>query len=147
MAATKECPSCGAQNDVIFTNCMFCKTSLPPTNFDEISNEDLVMKASEWVGKSKEHTIDLGKDMPNRKFGTIAIMKHGEILGNAEKYLNVLALRSISNNALSIVYIDLKEKLKENSEKGAKNIPARIFFWSILFLFIFNLIIILIDKL
>jgi len=59
MSATKTCPSCGAENDVIFTNCMFCKTSLPQIDMNSISNEDLILNAGEWVGKARQNDYNL----------------------------------------------------------------------------------------
>jgi len=44
----KDCISCGAPNDIMFTNCVFCKTSLPVIDNDSISNDDLVMLTSDW---------------------------------------------------------------------------------------------------
>jgi len=120
MAATKECPSCGAKNDVIFTNCIFCKTSLPVTDNNSITNDELVMKATEWVGISADAQLEIRN--PNatgldRLIGGIRIMQRPEIIANAEKYLNILAIRSTSNPTLAQVYMDLKFKLDKNQKK------------------------------
>lgn len=127
MAATKECSSCGAQNDVIFTNCMFCKTSLPTVDEDAITNDELVMKASEWVGKSSEPELVMQGPNANEWTGKgIVKMMQAEIIGNAEKYLNLLAVRATSNPTLSITYQGLRDKLDKNSKSGSKKKVLRI---------------------
>lgn len=121
MAATKECPSCGAQNDVIFTNCMFCKTSLPTVDENAITNDELVMKASEWVGKSSEPMLVMQGPDANEWTGKgIVRMMQAEIIGNAEKYLNLLAVRATSNPTLSVTYQGLRDRLDKNSKSGSK---------------------------
>jgi|TARA_B110000114_G_C14975404_1_gene350269 hypothetical protein len=127
MAATKECTSCGAQNDVIFTNCMFCKTSLPTVDENAITNDELVMKASEWVGKSSEPMLVMQGPNANEWTGKgIVKMMQAEIIGNAEKYLNLLAVRATSNPTLSITYQGLRDKLDKNSKSGSKKKVLRI---------------------
>jgi hypothetical protein len=127
MAATKECPSCGAQNDVIFTNCMFCKTSLPKVDENAITNDELVMKASEWVGKSSEPMLVMQGPNANEWTGKgIVKMMQAEIIGNAEKYLNLLAVRATSNPTLSVIYQGLRDKLDKNSKSGSKKKVLRI---------------------
>ena len=127
MAATKECTSCGARNDVIFTNCMFCKTSLPTVDENAITNDELVMKASEWVGKSSEPMLVMQGPNANEWTGKgIVKMMQAEIIGNAEKYLNLLAVRATSNPTLSITYQGLRDKLDKNSKSGSKKKVLRI---------------------
>jgi hypothetical protein len=121
MASIKECPSCGAQNDVIFTNCMFCKSSLPRVDENSITNDELVMKASEWVGKSSEPMLIMQGPHANEWTGKgIVKMMQAEIIGNAEKYLNLLQIRATSNPTLSITYLGLRDKLDKNVKSGKK---------------------------
>ena len=127
MTATKECSSCGAQNDVIFTNCTFCKTALPQVDQNSISNEDLIMKASEWVGKSSEPMLIIQGPDSNQWTGKgIVNIMQAEIIGNAEKYLNLLAVRAMANPTLAITYQDLRIKLEKNSKSGSKKKVLRI---------------------
>ena len=51
MKATKECHSCGAPNDLLFSNCVFCKAPLP-LDENSLTNEELIMNASDWISKS-----------------------------------------------------------------------------------------------
>lgn len=142
IAATKECPSCGAQNDVIFTNCMFCKTALPKVDISAISNDDLLMKVSEWLGKlDGVHKYRLGEEYhilirPPKDFrrenkwwnpdidNGMMRLEIGEIKGNIEKYLNLLQIRSVNNDYLKTLHKELNEKFylishkKEQSKSG-----------------------------
>ena len=121
MSSIKECSSCGAQNDVIFTNCMFCKTSLPTVDVNSITNDELVMKASEWVGKSSEPMLVMQGPDANEWTGKgIVKMMQAEIIGNAEKYLNLLEVRATSNPTLKVTYQGLRDKLEKNSKSGSK---------------------------
>lgn len=121
MASIKECSSCGAQNDVIFTNCMFCNTSLPIVDENSITNDELVMKASEWVGKSSEPMLVIQGPEANEWTGKGTVrMMQAEIIGNAEKYLNLLEIRAITNPTLSVTYKGLRDKLAKNSDSGSK---------------------------
>lgn len=121
MVATKECPTCGAQNDSIFTNCVFCKTSLPKEDENSITNDELVMKASEWVGKSSEPYLVITSPNANQWTGKGTIrMMQAEVTGNAEKYLTLLEIRATSNPTLAIIHQSLRNKLDKNSKSGSK---------------------------
>tara|TARA_Y100000385_G_C12931041_1_gene566778 strand:+ start:179 stop:859 length:681 start_codon:yes stop_codon:yes gene_type:complete len=121
MPATKECFSCGAQNDVIFTNCVFCKTSLPTLDDNSLTNDELVMKSSEWIGKSSEPMLVMQGPNANEWTGKgIVRMMQAEIIGNAEKYLNLLEIRATSNPTLKVTYQGLRDKLDKNSKSGSK---------------------------
>ena len=120
----KDCTSCGAPNDLMFTNCVFCKDSLPITDNDSISNDDLVMLTSEWVSKSSEGLLIIESPKKNEWTGKgVVRMQPGEVWGNAEKYLNLLSVRSISNPTLSNLYIDLKSKFEKKKKTSKKNSP------------------------
>jgi hypothetical protein len=122
----KDCTSCGAPNDIMFTNCVFCKTSLPEIDNDSISNDDLVMLTSDWVSKSSEGLLIIESPKKNEWTGKgIVRMQQGEVWGNAEKYLSLLSVRSISNPTLSNLYIDLKSKFEQNKITSKKNSPVK----------------------
>jgi len=145
MPATKECPSCGAQNDIIFTNCIYCKTALPNVDISSISNEDLVMNASEWIGKTNENFIIIKGPKANDWTGKdVVSMKHGEIIGNAEKYLNLIAVRASTNPALNSIYQDLKTKLETNSKRGRTKLTKTLGGFA-LFFGLFTIIILIIE--
>ena len=122
----KDCTSCGAPNDIMFTNCVFCKTSLPVIDNDSILNDDLVMLTSDWVSKSSEGLLIIESPKKNEWTGKgIVRMQPGEVWGNAEKYLSLLSIRSISNPTLSNLYIDLKSKFEQNKKISKKNSPVK----------------------
>ncbi len=119
MKAVKECISCGALNDVIFSNCLFCRTSLPVIDYDSISNEQLVMNASDWVARVSEPYFEIRDPHSNDWTGRgIQRIIHGEIVGNAQKYLVILQIRSQSNSILQEVYDDLHSQFVVNKQKG-----------------------------
>ncbi len=128
MSATKTCPSCGAENDVIFTNCMFCKTSLPKVDTNSISNEDLILNAGEWVGKARQHDYLISKNDPNANIFTgkgvhVTQIKNADIVGNAEKYLSLIQVRAISNSNLLPLYESLRNQLNENKAFALNSSP------------------------
>ena len=128
MSATKTCPSCGAENDVIFTNCLYCKTSLPKVDLNSISNEDLILNAGEWVGKARQYDYTIEKNDSNANYFTgkgvhITKIMNAEMVGNAEKYLSLIQVRSISNPNLLPLHESLRRQLEENKAFAAKNDP------------------------
>ena len=119
MATTMECSSCGAQNDVIFGICLFCKKPLPQLNDTLITNEELVMSASDWVARTSEMFLIIKTSEYNEWSGKGMIrISHGEIIGYAEKYMNLLKLRSINNPQLFELYKELREKQNKIEAKG-----------------------------
>ena len=128
MSATKVCPTCGAENDVIFTNCLYCKTSLPKVDMNSISNEDLIMNAGEWVGKARQHDYHIRRDDADSNEWTgkgihVIHIKNAEMVGNAEKYLSLIQVRSISNSNLLPLHESLRRQLVDNILFASKNDP------------------------
>ena len=79
------------------------------------------MKASEWVGKSSEPMLVIQGPEANEWTGKGTVrMMQAEIIGNAEKYLNLLEIRAITNPTLSVTYKGLRDKLAKNSDSGSK---------------------------
>ncbi len=117
MKASKECNNCGAENDPLITNCLFCKTPLPDVDFDSLSNEDLIMNAGEWIGKVGQSYEEFTKDY-NAWTGKGRIeISSNQMEGLALKYLSLLQVRSLNNPTLLVVYNDLKREL-ENKRKN-----------------------------
>lgn len=117
MSATKKCTNCGADNDLIFTNCQFCKSPLPSTDANSISNEDLITNAGEWVGKvgnSYTVTAENANTWTGKGFRTF---ESSEIEGYALKYLSLLQVRASTNISLQIVHDSLRKEFdaKRNS--------------------------------
>ncbi|MEQ9288694.1 MAG: hypothetical protein RIG77_17365 [Cyclobacteriaceae bacterium] len=117
MQATKECSNCGADNDPILTNCLYCKSPLPDIDIDSISNEDLIMNAGEWVGKvgqAFEHITENYNEWTGK--GKIVISAN-QLEGMAQKYLSLLQVRCMDNPRLQMAYTDLKTEF-DNKRKG-----------------------------
>jgi len=135
MAVSKSCPSCGAENDLIYTNCLFCKTPLPNLDINSISNDDLIMKATEWVGKSREQTIKIeGKSGNLLDLIGGKMINHSEIVSNAEKYLNLLSVRAQSNDEIKRVFQDLKIDFENNKKKAKRKSPAYVLMYMVVLL-------------
>lgn len=111
MSATKKCTNCGAENDLLLTNCLYCKSSLPQVDVNSISNEELILKAGEWVGKVGQNYEEITKDF-NAWTGKGRIeISSNQIEGLALKYLSLLQVRSVNNSNLLMAYTDLKREL------------------------------------
>ncbi len=153
MSATKKCPNCGAENDLLFTNCLYCGSPLPEVDLNSISNEELLLNAGEWVGKvgnNFEHITDKYNEWTGK--GKIVISAN-QIEGLSQKYLTLLQVRSLSNPNLMIAYQNLKKEFDEkrkdifykigggNKSKGMAFIFLIV---SLIFIFFLNLFLILI---
>jgi hypothetical protein len=94
---------------------------LPNVNIDSLTNDELVMKASEWVGKASSASLIMQSKNSNQWTGKGFVkMQRAEIIGNAEKYINLLAVRATSNTTLSLLYQDLRAKLDKNKKVGSR---------------------------
>ena len=117
MGATKTCPSCGAENDLIFTNCLFCKTSLPQVDLNSISNEDLILNAGEWIGKVGSAYDYITEHYNSWNDSGRIRMSANIVEGTAQKYVSLLQVRAINNQYLMTIYSDLKNEY-DNKRKG-----------------------------
>jgi hypothetical protein len=117
MSAIKKCTNCGADNDLIFTNCQFCKSPLPQIDSTSISNEDLIINAGEWVGKVGTSYTITSEDANAWTGKGFRSYQSSEIEGYALKYLSLLQVRASTNMTLKIVYDSLKKDFdaKRNS--------------------------------
>ncbi|MFW6027047.1 MAG: hypothetical protein ACOCRX_11990 [Candidatus Woesearchaeota archaeon] len=120
MSKIKSCKNCGAENDLLFTNCQFCKSPHPEVDLKSISNEDLVTNAAEWVGRvGTSYTVT--SENANTWTGKgIRTYEAPENEGYAMKYLTLLQVRAATNPSLNGVYNSLKKDFdeKKNSLLG-----------------------------
>jgi hypothetical protein len=128
MKTNKECPSCGANNDFILTNCVFCSTPLPEIKLDSIDNETLILNAGEWVGKSRQHDYVIHEAGPDANMFTGRGVKsikinNADMVANAEKYLALIQVRSISNPNLLAIHNSLRKQLEQNKQIALENDP------------------------
>jgi len=139
MAATKECPSCGAPNDTILTNCVYCHSNLPVNEdaIKSISNEDLLIYCAEWIGKFEGLTSDRSRLISEKQISRMKgfflgslmqlgvkkedrVINYSTYLEAINKYLTILQIRAISNDIIRPVYEDLKRRFIEAKAKGDK---------------------------
>lgn len=113
MKTTKECKSCGADNDPLITTCLFCKNPLPEIDPNSISTEKLIMNAGEWIGKVGQDYQEITKDFNAWTGKGMIVISSNQIEGLALKYLSLLQVRSINNPNILIIYTDLKKDLDD----------------------------------
>jgi hypothetical protein len=118
MASSVHCPNCGATNDPIHANCVFCKSPLPRADADQLDNEELIMRAAEWTARASERSITVHEDDPRTGGKRAVRMVKAEIVGNAKKYLALLSIRAASTPALKPVLVDLEDKLAANERRN-----------------------------
>lgn len=115
MKTNKECKNCGAENDLLFTNCLFCKTPLPNVDVSSLSNEELIRSTAKWIGYLREESLTLYGLNPNRITGKdITVLKRGQLEGNAREYLTLLKVRSLSSTELLGIYEGLSAEFEKN---------------------------------
>ena len=127
----KECPNCGAENDLLFTNCQFCKTPLPSVDLNSISDEALIMNAAEWIGKISMQGFVVHGPNANQWTGKdIRQYMPSEINGYAQKYISLLEVRSRNNINLVPSYNELKEEFQ--SKTKSRSLSKKILIGSLI---------------
>jgi hypothetical protein len=147
MSAENNCPSCGAPNEIIFTKCAYCQTPLKRFDMKLISNEELIAKAAEWIGRYtsaqgffsgfnsyKPQNSNITALTDNFKVPLMTLKgfgKMGETKANAQKYLTILAMRAAIDPSLVFIYQDLKmnfdEKVKSSARKKSSSLSLSLF--------------------
>lgn len=109
---TKICSACGAELDPIFDYCLFCHTPLPQSDYEQLSNEELIARAGEWLGKAKGEKVIIQRI---NKAGEISYVELpiNEAWGNAERYIGLLNYRASRNPALLPVVQALEQVHKK----------------------------------
>jgi len=111
-----------------------------------ITNEELVLKAGEWVGKARQPDYSIEKNDPDANYYTgkgvhIIQIKNADIVGNAEKYLSLIQVRAITNATLLPLHENLRKQLDENKAFALKHDPMKRIIKILLVSFAFILII------
>lgn len=114
----KQCTNCGADNDLLFTYCQFCKSALPHIDFESISNEDLIQSAAEWVGKTGAPFTVQGPNVNEWTGRGIRRYNVSEIEGFALRYLTLLELRAKGNINLGETQRQLKTEFERKRNSG-----------------------------
>lgn len=129
MKQENECKTCGANNDPLFVTCAFCNSALPNIDLNKISDQDLIMNLGEWIGKldgiDKTHglKVDLEKSTGLNKLTGDSDSKYiayGEVIGNIEKYISLLKIRSQQNQNIALTVQQLEKKYNDFKTKAEK---------------------------
>lgn len=155
MKQENQCPSCGASNDPIFTNCMFCETRLPFKDINSIDEEELLSNCVKWVSKFETLVIDPDllatakqKDKlannPMGKLMELGMTKDSislsKIKSTTEKYLNLFEVKSQNSPSLKQKVSDLRKRYTaatneiKVSEDKMKKKTAYLIFGSVIFI-------------
>mgnify|MGYP000844870232 CR=1 FL=1 len=144
MSATKKCKNCGFENDVLFSNCLYCKTTLP-VDVNSLSNEDLILNAGEWVGKVGEPLMEI-KENNNAWTGKgHTLISANQVEGMAMKYLSLLQIRSGNDINLKLSYETLKEEFNHKRLKNANKQKYLLIGFAV-FIVAMILVLIIINK-
>jgi hypothetical protein len=142
MQNENQCPSCGAGNDPILKNCMFCGTRMPQSSIDTLQEEELFSNCIEWLSKYETlvenpdqlNAAQVRDNMSNIPFGKIMEFGGGEtaisfitVSTSIEKYINLLEVKSQHSPALKDKIEDIRRrynsakiKLAEAKKKGSR---------------------------
>ncbi len=121
--ATKTCKQCGAENDLILSNCKNCNSSLPRIELDTIPEEQLLNNCSYWLAKLESLTdfdsyvSAKSAEDSSKQFGALAkLMTSGpslsEVIGSTDKYIRALAVRAQSSLELATHIQEFRERQK-----------------------------------
>lgn len=120
-----NCSSCGAPNDPLLVSCCFCKAQLQKVDLSSISNEDLLLNAAEWVGRT---SMRYYTPPPPTGAGAVAsimasarIMQNDDICAMAEKYLTILEVRAAGSTTLSQQHDKLQARYANRKATGKSN--------------------------
>ena len=103
------CEKCGAPIEPVLSNCLYCKAPIRGLNTDSIDDDELIMRASEWIGKISDGVVRLVAPNANEWTGRgIKTMQKGEISGMAAKYLHLLEVRAQNHSTLAHVVTRLR---------------------------------------
>jgi len=140
MSKVVTCKSCGAENDIIFEDCIYCRSTLDRNELEIVSNEDLVSNASSWIEKIHEDRIKIssvnGKGKKVQKN-----IQNSEIKSYARKYLSILQYRSLRNPELNTICMELSNRFTSVSKRHGLRLPliGAVFFVLMLMFIIIGL--------
>ncbi len=109
---TKICTACGAELDPIFDNCLFRHNPLPNSDFEQLSNEELIARAGEWLGRAKGEKV-IVRSTNREGEGIYVELPINEAWGMAERYIGLLNNRASKNPALQQVVKALEQVHKK----------------------------------
>lgn len=160
----RECENCGADNELIVSNCSYCGKSLvSEENIEKETDEleDLIQNCSAWIGKYEAMVSDIGT-LSNAKqidsmsaqpiFGSLMAKSYGsnavsysETLSNVHHYLDLLEIKSSESSILrekvaqfKMRFERAKKKEKDTQQKKVKLIIGLVS--ALILIIVFSLI-------
>ncbi|MDG2153500.1 MAG: hypothetical protein P8K10_06160 [Crocinitomicaceae bacterium] len=160
--SNKECDNCGAENELVVDNCVYCGgTLVHEKNIEKESDEleELVQQCSSWIGKfegivSSMGSLNNAKQMDSvsatpifgglmsKSFGSGAV-SYSEILSKVHHYLDILEIKSANSSLLREKVAQFKKRFdrakiqeKETNKNKTKLIIGLISTLLLLFAFV-----------
>ncbi|MEI7596983.1 MAG: hypothetical protein WCK02_14640 [Bacteroidota bacterium] len=125
MAAENICPNCGASNDPVFANCLFCNTQLIKVELSTLSSEAIIENCGLWIGRLAGANSEEGVRLSTGEKGLLSDKFHqltiGEVKGYVDKYMILLETRTIGNPSLEGILNRMNERYKDAVESFKKN--------------------------
>jgi hypothetical protein len=107
LLSSKKCGQCGAENDLILSNCRYCNSSLPRIDLGSIPEELLLSNCSYWLAKLEDlkdyRSYSAAKQAEETSkiaiIGAIAKLTTSgpslsDIIGNTDQYIRALSVRA-----------------------------------------------------
>lgn len=144
MNTTKKCNNCGADNDILFSKCLYCKTSLP-MDLNSISNEELILNAGEWVGKVGEPISEIKENFNAWTGKGHTFISANQVEGMALKYLSLLQIRASNDLNLKLSYDSLKVEFDNKRKLSILRNPQTLGLLVIALMFVVGAIVIIVG--
>lgn len=119
------CQSCGASNDILLNNCMYCGNSLPTKDPNDLDDEILIENCNTWIGLLNASDKRLGAMIDRNSY-----YPHAHVIENASIYLGLLEIRALKNKdlmtILSNINLRYQSALKSSENLTEINIKAEL---------------------
>ena len=134
----KNCDSCGAGNDLVITNCLYCGSILPGVDLEEASDdlEELIQQCGIWLGQyeaivSDYTSLNNAKQVDSMSgqplFGAVfektlggGALSYAETLKSVHKYLDILEIKAAGRETLRSKLQDYKERFSRAQAQEKK---------------------------
>ncbi len=139
----RECVNCGAENELLVSNCAYCGSSIIQDEFVEQESdelEDLIQDCGMWIARfegmvSDMNTLSSAKQMDSMRstpiFGAVFAktigrntFSYSETLGNVYKALDLLEVKS-SNSSILREHVSLFKKRLERAKRQESKTKKR----------------------
>ena len=162
----KSCESCGAKNNLMATNCMYCGSLLPGIDVEEKTDEleELIQQCSTWIGRYEAMVSDYtslndAKQVDSMSgqpiFGAVfektlgaGAVSYSKTLGSVRKYLDILEVKASGRAALRSKVQEYKERFSraQQQEKKTRKKGRKLIIGLVLALILFILFCLMMSK-